>query len=170
MREGAKNAQIRSSSELKMNLTEHELGLDAEGYKKDHDVVKIPQKKYITQDLNKAVKTEYEVPDVELIPDSKYREAYINLLTSQKKAFNKKSSNKEFHETLNIKGMHQKQYLKDQYTNVKDFRRTLGSQQSLKSSAEYPYALDPNSSRGASLLNLSQHTPNVHAAKNTTQS
>jgi len=106
-----------------------------------------------------GVKTEYEVPDVELIPDSKYREAYINLLTSQKKAFNKKSSNKQFHETLNIKGMHQKQYLKDQYTNVKDFRRTMGSQQSLKSSIEYD--LHQNSSHGASLINLSQHTPNV---------
>jgi len=77
-----------------MNLTEHELGLDAVGRKLDADIVKIPQKKYISQDLMKGVRTEYEVPDVELIPDSKYREAYINLLTSQKKAFNKKSSNK----------------------------------------------------------------------------
>ena len=48
LREGAKNAQIRSSSELKMNLTEHELGLDVQGNKKEIDVVKIPQKKFVS--------------------------------------------------------------------------------------------------------------------------
>jgi len=46
------------------------------------------------------------MPDLTLIPKSKYREAYLQLLSSDKKAFNKKIALKQFYESLNILGMH----------------------------------------------------------------
>jgi hypothetical protein len=45
-----------------------------------------------------------------LVPESKFRESYMKLINSQEKPFNKKINEKEFHEALNIKGMHEKRY------------------------------------------------------------
>jgi hypothetical protein len=54
-----------------------------------------------------------------LSPESKYKEAYLKLISSQDKPFNKKvGENEEFHEALNVPGMHEKRYKKGTYENV----------------------------------------------------
>ena len=50
------------------------------------------------------------MPDVEIIPESKYRESYMKLLNSQEKPFNKAKNDGEFHESLNITGMQKKKF------------------------------------------------------------
>jgi|TARA_B110000285_G_scaffold61926_1_gene71302 hypothetical protein len=46
---------------------------------------------------------QFDLPPKELLPDSKTREAYMQLVSSQTKPFNKKVGDiPEFHEALNI--------------------------------------------------------------------
>jgi hypothetical protein len=62
-----------------------------------------------------------------LLPDSKLRESYMKLINSQERAFNKKINEKEFHEALNITGMHEIRYKGNTYEKL---RRSHQSQQS----------------------------------------
>lgn len=59
------------------------------------------------------------MPPKELLPDSTTREAYMQLVSSQSKPFNKKVGEiPEFHQALNIKGLHEKRYGNGTYENV----------------------------------------------------
>ena len=42
------------------------------------------------------------------MPESKFKEAYLNLLAKDKRAFNKKVVYQEFHDALNVWPMHEK--------------------------------------------------------------
>jgi hypothetical protein len=81
--------------------------------------VRIPQRDVEKEDFIVNSKNKFVVPPKEIIPDSKYKEAYMKLMISQDKPFNKKvGSSQEFHEALNIKGLHEKRYGKGTFENV----------------------------------------------------
>ena len=54
------------------------------------DMVRLPSKKVLQYDMINGTQQQIQPPDVELIPESKYKEAYLNLLVKDKTAFNRK--------------------------------------------------------------------------------
>jgi len=56
------------------------------------------------------------------VPGSKYKEGYFHLQATDRKAFNKKITEKEFHDTLNCKDMHQAMYGRHLFEHVRDMK------------------------------------------------
>ena len=64
---------------------------------KKTDFVFVPQNPINTIDQISGAKKQFKIPDMQIQPENKYREAYLKILTSQNKPFNKSNvSNYEF--------------------------------------------------------------------------
>ena len=74
------------------------------------DFVRLPSKKVLHYDVINGTKKELSPPDVTLLPESKYKEAYLNLLVKDKTAFNRKVVCQEFHDALNVWPLYEKQF------------------------------------------------------------
>lgn len=116
MRNNKSSSVIKNSAELKISHQEHQIYDSSMDY---DDMVRIPQKQIVRDEFISKSKRQFDLPPKELLPDSKSREAYMQLVSSQSKPFNKKVGEiPEFHEALNIKGLHEKRYGKGTYENA----------------------------------------------------
>ena len=70
-------------------------------------------------DRIRGIKNTYNAPDISLVPESKARESYMKLINSRDKPFNKKVNEQEFHEALNVPGMHEKRYKGNAYDKLR---------------------------------------------------
>lgn len=152
MRQGSKKDLVLNSSHIKMSLQEHQvLALPDAG--KQNDLVRLPSKKVLGADPISGAKKELEPPDVELVPESKYKEAYMNLLVKDKRAFHRKVGYQEFHDCLNVWPLYEKQFKKNRFEKLRDadrgddLSRNL-SQQSLKQTASKA-SLSPRGSKSS---------------------
>jgi hypothetical protein len=69
----------------------------------------------VQEDKITGIKNVNRAPDIVLVPDSKFHESYMKLMNSHEKPFNKKINDQEFHDALNIPGMHEKRYKGNAY-------------------------------------------------------
>ena len=78
VRMGSKKELVKNPSHIKFSLQEHqELQFPDKNFK--NDMVVLPSKKVNKVDLINGTQCHFEPPDVELPPESKYREAYFSL-------------------------------------------------------------------------------------------
>lgn len=119
MREGSKKDLVLNPSHIKMSLQEHQV-LTFPDVGKKNDLIRLPSKKVLGVDLISGAKKEIKPPDVELVPESKYKEAYMNLLVKDKRAFNRKVVYQEFHDCLNVWPLYEKQFQKNRFEKLRD--------------------------------------------------
>ena len=76
------NSKIVTNSHSLRGFEEHSIT--------ETDFVKIPQRSTMYNDRIRGIKSKYNPPDILLVPDSKYKESYLHLLTQHDKPFNRK--------------------------------------------------------------------------------
>ena len=62
---------------------------------------------------------------MELIPASKYREAYLSLISTQSKPFNKKNVYQPFYDSCNSPGLHSIQFKKRTFDRVEEYKKKM---------------------------------------------